>query len=287
MIELIGAILCSAVLFLIFRLFPKFQVDTAQAIVFNYFTAFICGSFVSGSLPSISGLIASNLLPWILLCGFLFISIFIAMGISSQKNGMGTTSVAVKMSLAISALAFVFIHNEAITWLKIVGFVLAIIGVLMITLEKSEEKSNKSSLLLLLFIFIGSAGLDVVLNVIKQYFAKGYPDSLFTAFGFLAAGTLGIIWLSTEFIRKKRKFHFRNILAGIVLGIPNYFSIYFLVRSYETAGWSNASVLAIMNISIVALAAIFGMIIFKESARLQKLTGLIAVVAAILCLTVN
>lgn len=286
MIELIGAICCSAVLFLIFRLFPRFHVDTAQAIVFNYFTAFTCGSIISDQLPSISGLIDSGLTPWILLCGCLFISIFIAMGISSQKNGMGVTSVAVKMSLAVSALAFVFIHNEAVTWLKVLGFIAAIAGVLLITLEKSTSKKKENSYLLLAFIFFGSASLDVVLNLIKQFFAQGYPDSLFTAFGFLAAGTLGILWLSLQFIQKKKSFHFRNVIAGIVLGIPNYFSIYFLVRSYETTPWSNASVLAILNISIVSLAAVLGIILFKESTKLKKWMGLVLAIAAILCLTV-
>lgn len=285
MIELIGAICCSAILFLIFRLFPRFHIDTSQAIVFNYFTAFACGSVISEQTPSVSGLIDSGLSPWILLCGFLFISIFIAMGISSQKNGMGVTSVAVKMSLALSALAFVVIHNESVTWLKVVGFLAAIAGVLLITLEKSNGEKKENSYVLLAFIFFGSAGLDVVLNLIKQFFAQGYPDSLFTAFGFLAAGTLGIIWLSIQFMQRKKTFHFRNILAGIILGIPNYFSIYFLVRSYETTPWSNATVLAIMNISIVSLAAIMGILIFRESTKLQKWTGLILAIGAILCLT--
>ena len=111
MIQLIGTIACSTLLFLLFRFFPKYKIDTAQAIVFNYFTAFICGAIISKTSPSLSGLIASNLLYWILLCGTLFISIFIAMGISSQKNGMGKTSVAVKMSLALSAMAFVFLQQ--------------------------------------------------------------------------------------------------------------------------------------------------------------------------------
>jgi drug/metabolite transporter (DMT)-like permease len=287
MFELIGTIFCSSILFFIFRLFPKFEIDTAQAIVFNYFTAFICGSFVNGQLPTVQGLIDAGLLGWIIICGFLFISIFIAMGVSSQKNGMGITSVAVKMSLAISAIAFIFIHNESITWLKILGFILAIAGVLLITLEKSTTNQKGPNLLLLLFIFIGSAGLDVTLNVIKQNFAHDYPDSLFTAFGFLAAGTIGLIWLSVAFLMNKRKFAFKNIIAGIILGVPNYFSIFFLVRAYETTHWSNATVLAVMNISIVALAAIFGMVLFKESARVQKLIGLLAATIAIICLTIN
>ncbi len=287
MIELIGTILCSSILFFIFRMYPKFKIDTAQAIVFNYFTAFICGSLVSGTIPSIGELIEQNLLIWVLISGALFISLFISMGISSQINGMGTTSVAVKMSLALSAIVFIVLYQEALTWIKIVGFLIAIAGILLITIEKTNNSSSQINYGLLLFLFVGSAGLDVVLNVVQERFLSHYPASLFTAFGFLAAGTIGSIWLLFEIYRKKRVFAWRNVLAGIVLGIPNYFSIYFLVRAYSTTGWSNSTVLAVMNISIVSLAAIFGILIFKESARWQRIVGLVSVAVAIVCLTLK
>lgn len=285
MIQLIGTIACSTLLFLLFRFFPKYKIDTAQAIVFNYFTAFICGAIISKTTPSLSGLIAANLLYWILLCGTLFISIFIAMGISSQKNGMGKTSVAVKMSLALSAMAFVFLYDESITLLKIGGLLLTIVGIVMITRDKNEEETANNSTWLLVLIFFGSAGLDITLNVIKQKIANGYPDELFTAFGFLAAGLIGIIWLIVQLLRKKEQFKLRNVLAGIILGIPNYFSIFFLVQAYEKTSWSDSTVLAIMNSSIVALAALIGMLIFKESKHAQKIIGLIVVILAIIGLT--
>jgi drug/metabolite transporter (DMT)-like permease len=154
MVQLIGTIACSTLLFLLFRFFPKYKIDTAQAIVFNYFTAFICGAIISKTTPSLSGLIAANLLYWILLCGTLFISIFIAMGISSQKNGMGKTSVAVKMSLALSAMAFVFLYDESITLLKIGGLLLTIVGIVMITRDKNEEETANNSTWLLVLIFL-------------------------------------------------------------------------------------------------------------------------------------
>ncbi len=43
MIALAGTIISSTLIFVIFRLFEKYKIDTFQAIVFNYFTAFICG----------------------------------------------------------------------------------------------------------------------------------------------------------------------------------------------------------------------------------------------------
>lgn len=285
MITLFGTILCSSILFFIFRLFPKFGVNTAQAIVFNYFTAFGCGVLVSQQIPDTERLFQTGLVPWLILCGFLFISLFISMGISSQKNGMGTTSVAVKMSLALSSIALIFLHQENVTWMHIIGFLTAIAAILLITYERSSGNEKASGKLLIVYLFVGSAGLDVLLNFIKSNIAQGYPDEMFTAFGFLFAGILGLGWLLIEIMRKKQQFQLKNVLAGIVLGIPNFFSIYFLVKSYGSTAWNDATVLAIINISIVSLAALLGILIFKESATKIKFFGLALAVIAILTMT--
>lgn len=285
MIELIISILSSSVLFFLFRLFPKYKIDTAQAIVVNYFTAFICGSIVNKALPSLQELHDSGLIPYIILCGFLFISLFIGMGYSSVKNGMGTTSVAVKMSMALTMLFFIIAYHEPVTVFKIAGFILAFAGIFLITYERESNNAPGQGIALLLFLFVGSAGLDIVLNYVKKFLLGSYPDSLFTAVGFLSAGIIGTIWMTTEYARKKRTFSFRNIVAGIILGIPNYFSIYLLVRSYKTTGWEDTTTLSVMGISIVSLAALFGILIFRESAKWTKLLGLVSAIGAIVLLT--
>lgn len=285
MTELIISILCSSVLFFLFRLFPKYKIDTTQAIVVNYFTAFICGSLVNKALPSFQDLNNSGLIPYVILCGFLFISLFVGMGYSSVKNGMGTTSVAVKMSMALSMLFFIIAYHEPITAFKITGFILAFSGIFLITYEREGNNVPGQGIVLLLFLFVGSAGLDIVLNYVQKFLLNDYPDSLFTAVGFLSAGIIGTIWMITEYLRKKRTFSIRNIIAGVILGIPNYFSIYLLVRSYETTGWEDTTTLSVMGISIVSLAALFGILIFKESAKWTKLLGLASAIGAIILLT--
>lgn len=286
MIALLGTIISSSLLFIIFRLFPKYRIDTTQAIVFNYFTAFTTGILFSGLNPSIPELVHSGLIPWLLLCGFLFISLFISMGFSSQQNGIGITSVAVKMSLALSGISFMFIHNEPFSSIKIGGLLVAITGIILITQQPGKQYENRNYGMIL-YLFIGSAGLDVVLNAIKMYYANGYPDALFTAFGFLFAGIIGLLWLVIRWLKTKQKIALRNIIAGIVLGIPNYFSIYFLVKAYESTVWSNSAVLAVMNISIVGLAALLGILIFRESVTLKKLIGLGLSILAILLITIE
>jgi multidrug transporter EmrE-like cation transporter len=80
------------------------------------------------------------------------------------------------------------------------------------------------------------------------------------------------------------KFHPRNIAAGIILGIPNYFSIFLLITAYKATGWKDTTVLAITNVSIVLMSALIGFTAFKENVNARKLIGLAAAITAIVLL---
>lgn len=284
MIPLIISILSSSLIFVIFKLFPKFGIDTFQAIVFNYFTAFICGILLFGNEWKIEALNTGNW-PWfVVLCAFLFISLFIMMGVSSQKNGVALTSIAVKMSMAISMMFMIVLYRESLSVLKITGIIFAFLGVFLVTFSKSKENKPKASLWMLLILFIGSGFLDFVLNYVQKYELTILTPSLFSAFGFGLAGCIGFVILLYRLYTKKSVFSSRNILAGIVLGIPNYFSIYLLIVSYKSTGWNDSTVLAIMNVSVVMIAALVGFIAFKENITVRKILGLIAAITAIVLL---
>ena len=79
MIELVFAILTSSFIFVLFKLFPKYSINTFQAIVFNYVTACICGFSLYGNLWSFKMIETSNWPVFAVTCGLLFISIFFLM----------------------------------------------------------------------------------------------------------------------------------------------------------------------------------------------------------------
>ena len=284
MIPLLISILCSSLIFIIFKLFPKFKIDTFQAIVFNYFTAFVCGVLLFGKEWNAAALDSGNWHWYIVLCAILFISLFILMGISSQKNGVALTSIAVKMSMAISMMFMIVLYREPLSLLKIAGIIFAFLGVFLVTFSKTTENKTNTSLWMLLILFIGSGFLDFVLNYVQKYELNILTPSLFSAFGFGLAGCIGFVILLYRIYSKKAVFSSRNILAGIILGIPNYFSIYLLIVSYKSTGWNDSTVLAIMNVSVVMIAALVGFIAFKENVTVRKILGLIAAITAIVLL---
>ncbi len=288
MSALIFGILSSAFIFILFRLFPKFGVDTFQAIVFNYFTACTCGFLLYGDEFSQQAMDNPSWVPFSIVTGILFISLFLAMGISSQKNGVAMTSVSVKMSMALTVVMFILFYSESLSAFKVFGIILAVFGVLAMSWPSRNKVpgQEKTIVWLLVFLFIGSGILDFVLNYVQNYQQEYLPSSLFSAVSFGIAGCLGFLVLLVDIVRKKRTFQWKNLLAGICLGIPNYFSIYLLLLSYSTTGWTDSTVLAITNVSIVLLSAFIGFMVFRENFTKLKLAGLVGAVAAIVLLYV-
>lgn len=282
--ELFFAILFSGFIFVLFKLFPKYNIDTFQAIVVNYFVAFICGllffPFQLNALLEVD----PSWFGFTLSAATLFIGLFLIMGMSAQRNGLSSTSVAVKMSMALSVLGMVIFYSEAVNAWKISGITLAIFGVIGMTLQPNEQKNERSSGWMLLVLFLGSGMLDFLLNYIQHQVLTENETAFFTAYAFGLAGIIGVFIALILIAKRKLTLAFRHIIAGVLLGIPNYFSIYFLMKAYDTLEWSNSSILAVINVCIVVIASLVGLLFFKEKWNRMKIIGFISSLISILFL---
>jgi drug/metabolite transporter (DMT)-like permease len=281
MISLLLTIIFTSFILVQFKLYPKFGINTFQSIVFNYVAAFTCGFLFFGN-DWVPGSLSHGNWPMLaVICGILFISLFLMMGLSSQKNGVAMTSVAVKMSMALTMIFMIKFYNESLSLLKISGILFAFLGVFLMAYEKKVNSSEKSYTWMLGVLFVGSAILDVVLNYFQKTELENISNPLFCAIGFGIAGVIGLIVLAIKVMNGSEKIEVKNVLAGVFLGVPNFFSIYFLLDSYKSCPWNDSTVLSIMNVSTVLISALIGFVAFKENASRQKIVGLIASVLAI------
>ncbi|MEY3049298.1 MAG: hypothetical protein RL365_1336 [Bacteroidota bacterium] len=279
--DLFLSILASSLIFILFRSFPAWKIDTLQAVIANYFVAFACGIFLFNDYIPASDALEIGM-PFALLCGVLFISLFILMGLSSQKNGVSTTSISVKMSMALSVILVLFINHTAFSWKNIIPLIAALTGVFLVSFSKQDNNQSNGFLWMLLVLFFGSAGLDLVLYFTNaRWLPKGFHDGVFAALGFLMAGILGLAYFIIKRIQGKISFDRRSWFGGVILGIPNYFSIYLLVKSYNTLKLDPHQILSIANVGVVIISAILGLSIFKEKFTTQKTIGLLLCLAAL------
>lgn len=283
MIYLLLSIFTSSIILVVFRLFKMNNINTFQAIVFNYVVAFSVGFLIFGGEWDSSYIDSGNWQPYALIIGVLFISLFLLMGKSAQENGIGITSVTVKMSLVIPVIFAIWLYHESIFISKIIGIILALVGVFLITYQKkTEKKSNTKNVIFLIILFVGSGILDATINFVEKKALGDLSPALFTAIGFGIAGTIGLIVLFVALLLKRQKIRLKNIIGGVVLGVPNFFSIYFLIMAIRTP-LDDSITYALNNVGIVLFSYLLGILLFKEStSKIKIIGGLVAVISIVL-----
>ena len=287
MIYLLLSILASTIIFIIFKLFEKFQINIFQAIVVNYCIAFTTGILSYNGTITISQLPNLDWFYYTLILGALFIIVFNLMGITTQKSGLSVVSVATKMSVVVPVLFGLLYYNESLGAVKLIGIAIALIAVYL-TSNKSKQgiSVNRKSIVLPILVFIGSGIIDTSIKFLEDTYVANNDVPLFSAIIFLAAAVIGFIFIIIQIIRGSFKFEFKNIIAGICLGVPNYFSIYFLVKTLRSDILESSGIFAINNVSIVALSTFAGIFIFKEKLIRKNWIGIALAILSIVLISI-
>ena len=274
MIYLLLSIVFNAVLFVIIKLFARFNIDALQALVVNYFVAFLVGLFFLDNSLAPKEIINHDWFKGSILLGFVFISTFYATTLTSQRNGLSVASVASKMSVIIPITLGVILYNESLGFVKIIGILLALIAVYFTSKKETGEVQQATSLVFPALVFLGAGTIDASLKYLQTYHVPASQIGLFSTVTFFCAFSVGVLTILFLTIRGQIKFSGRNILGGIALGLPNYFSLYYLVKMLEAKAFQSATLFTIHNISIVLVSTFVGILFFKEKISLRNAFGI-------------
>lgn len=286
MSALVLSIISSSILLILFKYFEKFEVKTFQAITVNYIVAASLGFALSGEIPSAE--IASE--PWFgfsMILGSMFIAMFYVMAVSAQKVGVSISTVANKMSLAIPVSAGVILYGEALGPIKLLGVIGACIAVAMVVWPSGNSQVDKRFLFLPVLIFFGSGALDSMFKYCQMNLVNEDQFSVFSASLFGVAAITGSIILLANIIRGKAKIEIKSLVAGVLLGVPNYFSIHFLLKALDIPGYESTMIFPINNVGIVILSTILAIILFSEKLSKLNWIGIILAVASIILVAIS
>ena len=264
---LISCIVLNAFIGVIFKLFDKYKIDNLQAIVINYFVCVATAAAVNGGSPIPHDLTTQ---PWFYYAfglGFIFIIVFNLMALTVQNFGVVVATIFQKMSLIAPTMIAIIVYSEPAGIVKWFGILCSILSIILLSYQKSEKTDQKdTSALLWLFpisTFVGSCLIDSALYLIEKQNLAQNGDIGFVASLFLFAGVNGLLILIFQAFRKKVTWQWKNLVGGIALGIPNFFSIYLLLLALQQ-GWGGSIVFPVNNVGILVVAAIFGLVIFHE-----------------------
>lgn len=278
-IYLLLSIVFSTFINLVFKWFSVFKVNKIQAILVNYLVCFSIGFILSGDFNLLK-IIGSDWFKYCIILGSLFVAIFLSMAMTTEKYGVSVNAVSAKMSVIIPVL-FAYVYNsERLTIQFVVGILLSLLSIYLIT-KKKQIIIPKKYIYLPIIVFLGSGTIDTSLKLLELNYSNDISINTISYSIFLGAFLVG-----TTFYTIKNQFNFsnwssRNIISGIILGIPNYFSIYFLLTAIKSFSLKSAFVFGINNIGIVLLSTLLSVIIFKEKLTLINKFGVLISVLSI------
>ncbi|WP_020595572.1 hypothetical protein [Spirosoma panaciterrae] len=292
MLFLALSILLSVLLLLNFRIFPRYKVDTFQAIVFNYPVCFLTGWLL---LPAGQSFTIDFSQTWTWLAfglGVGFILTFMLSGASTQRMGITATSLANNLSLVLPVCFSLFVFKtggKVFDSLNYLGLVLAVVAVGLSTYkpEAVTDSSTKRSrlganVLLPIGVFLFYGATNTMINYMNLHYIPSTDKTIqVTLTMVIGAIVAGIVMLLIRLIQGKETIQVRNLIGAFTLGIPNFLSFYTLVMALSAFGGNGAFVYPVYNIGVILLAALMAALFFKESLSIANKMGLVLAVIAI------
>jgi drug/metabolite transporter (DMT)-like permease len=279
-------ILLTTVLFVQFREFARYKLSLLQVIAINYCVCVLCGIALQ---PAIVQTVLQSAGPWLwfaLFQGFLFMAMFLLTGQSAQRAGLGYTTMVTKMSVVTPMLVSLFVFNERLDgyqWLGIVFALAAIVLVHLRYLQGGATHADYRQLVLWgIVLFIGTGITDANFKIFKEVFGGQASSEAFTLAVFFFAAVTGLLALAWQTARGAERISVGNVAGGIALGVPNYFTVLFLL--YGLKSIPGAQFYPLNNIGLLVLATIIGVLRYKEHLGWSGWAGLGLAILAIISL---
>ena len=287
MIEITLTIVTFSLMLIIFKYFEIFKVNNLQAIIVNYITAGVLALVADGSVLtnnfSITNLFQSTFIYYALIIGVLFIITFNLIAFGTQKIGIAITTVSNKMSMIIPVLIGLFVFKEDKNFLKLIGIVLAILAIFFSCSKNGKLSFDKKYLPIIILVFIGQGIADSTLKWAQEFAINASNNNVFFATTFFTAAFSGTLFMMIQ--QRKITVTLRSLLWGVILGIPNYFTLYFFVEALSAGVFESSQVFPIVNMGVIVLTAVMGIILFREHLSKSNWMGILLALIAISLIT--
>jgi Membrane transporters of cations and cationic drugs len=276
MIYLLLAIVSSSLVSIMMRLSEGRVKNNLSVLAVNYAVCILLAVFYTGlrgmavhgeGAGVAAGLGAAN--------GFLYLTAFILMQMNVRKNGVVLSTVFMKLGVMVPAATAILFFGERPAAVQVCGFVIALGAIVLIHLEKDQTDVTFKGGLILLLIMGGSgdAMAKVYEEMGKAEFAEYFLCCTFAAaFLLCAALTLG----------KGQRLTRMDVLFGALIGIPNYYSARFLLKSLSHV----PAIVAYptYSVSSIVIVSAAGVILFHEKMNRRRKAAVALVLAALLLL---
>jgi drug/metabolite transporter (DMT)-like permease len=217
---------------------------------------------------------------------FFFLSFYLYQR-SVRESGASLSGAFGKMGILIPMILSVIIWNEMPNLIQWIGISLALLSIILVNLPAKREKKTFHIDLIFLFVFGGMA--EFFNKIFQKYAAQSSDKNVFLFFVFFSAF---IISLSFSLLKKnKQRGRFSlscyltrrtvpAVVTGLVVGIPNLFSSFFLIMSLDHI--KTAVVFPIYSAGSITLITLASTIFFGEKLKLKERLSIVVTIIALI-----
>lgn len=273
---------CSVLIAHLLKVTEFKKLGTTKVLTVNYVIASLV-AFLSPVREAELDFSFASAMPALVLAGivgFIFIANFFIYSKSVNKNGVGISVAAMRMSLLIPVLLSTFWYMELMNTRQWVGFFAVILALFLLLPNKRRMLSEpKSAAWLLILLFLGTGLGDGSLKIFEVDYSSYLTKEQFMGTVFLSATIIGF---GAVLLKGDLKFSKQEIWMGILVGIPNLYSAIFLIEALEVM--NGAVAYSAVNMLTVLGATVLGMIRWGDIVTPAQWAGIIATLLSILLL---
>lgn len=277
MLNLLLAILTSALISILMRVSENYISNNISMLAINYVVCSILAALYAGPARLLP--LSQEGFPFALILGcvggVLFLSSFILLQWNISTNGVVLSSTFMKLGVLVPTALSVLLFHEIPTLVQVVGFVGALAAILLIHFEGGGGKAASHLGLILLLVLGGSTDF---LSKIFEVFGLPALKNQFLFYIFFVALLLCIGLC----VKKQQRLGKMELLFGALIGIPNYLTSRFLLLSLDTV----PAVVAYptYSVSVIVLTSCAGVLFFKEKLSRRRAIALGIILVALVLL---
>lgn len=286
MLLFILAIVTSLAILVSFKIFERLNVSTPHAIVINYIVAFALGYLYQPY--NFQNILSADWIYLSLASGIILSVSFFIYSLSIKYFGISITALSGKMSILIPILIGFLLLGDSVLVHRIIGIIMIFPALYLLLYENDKQaNTNKTKFLIfpiLLFLFTGSN--DSIFKIADTFYLLGDIREVyvFLTNAFAISFIVAIIFILIQKPKINEKQYLKTGIAGIELGVLNWYSTFFFLRVIRLLPLS--LFIPLYNICFVLLSVFLGRILFKEKFDKNKIIGSIIAILSIVLLSI-
>ena len=279
MLYLILAIASSAMVSVIMRLSDRKVTGNIAMLTVNYLMCFLVAALYAGFgnlFPAAEGLGGAVLMGGI--NGLLYLAGFVLLQINVRKNGVVLSSTFMKLGLLVSLAVSVVFFHEVPDLKQILGFTLAVAAIVLINFKK--EAGGKADFKLGLILMLLAGGMADAMAKIFEELGNPALEPQFLIYTFLVA----LILCALLMVKKGQRPGKWEILYGLLIGVPNFFSAKFLLGALVHI--PAVIVYPVYSVATILTVSMIGVLAFRERLEKRQWLGMGLILVALVLLNV-